>query len=266
VTDPKIARETTGTTGRGEPAPAMLELADGRRLAFHHHAGRTPGVLFCGGFTSDMTGTKARALETRCLAAGRSVTRFDYTGHGASSGRFADGTIGAWADDARQILDRVTAGTQIVVGSSMGGWIMLLLALARPARVAGLVGIAAAPDFTEDLIRARAGPAELAALERYGCWMQPSAYGDPPHPITRALLEDGRQHLVLRAPIGIRCPVHLLHGQQDPDVPYETSLRLAERLESDQVTIELIKAGDHRLSRDADIERLWAAVERLAGD
>lgn len=244
--------------------PGALALAGGGRLAFHHTGGRTPGVLFCGGFTSDMTGTKALALETHCRAVGRAYTRFDYRGHGASSGRFADGAIGDWADDAMAIIDRVTAGPLIVVGSSMGGWIMLLLALARPERVAGLIGIAAAPDFTEDLLLAGATAEQRRALDEQGYWLQPSAYGDAPYPVTRRLLEDGRDHLLLRGPIPIRCPVHLLHGQQDPDVPWQTSLRLAEQLESDDVTIELIKCGDHRLSRPPDLARITAAVERLA--
>jgi pimeloyl-ACP methyl ester carboxylesterase len=248
----------------GDGAATILEPGDGRRLAYHHGPGRAPGVLFCGGFTSDMTGTKALALAAHCRTAGRAYTRFDYTGHGASSGRFEDGTIGAWAEDALAIVDRVTQGPLALVGSSMGGWIMLLVALARPERVAGLIGIAAAPDFTEDLLLAGATPERRRALAEQDFWLQPSAYGEQPYPVTRALLEDGRRHLVLRAPIPIHCPVHLLHGLRDPDVPWQTSLRLAERLESDQVTIELIKAGDHRLSTAPDLARITAAVDRLA--
>ena len=247
-----------------ERAPALLELPDGRRLACRHTPGALPGVLFCGGFASDMTGTKATALEAHCRAAGRAFTRFDYTGHGASSGRFAEGTIGAWLEDAVAIVDRVTAGPVIVVGSSMGGWIMLLVALARPERVAGLVGIAAAPDFTEDLLLARASPQQRRQLAEQGFWLEPSGYGAEPYPVTRALIEDGRRRLLLRAPIPIACPVHLLHGQRDPDVPWQTSLRLAERLACEEVTIELIKAGDHRLSTPRDLARLCAAVDGLA--
>jgi pimeloyl-ACP methyl ester carboxylesterase len=243
--------------------PGFLELARGRRLAYRRLPGTAPGVLFCGGYTSDMTGTKATALERFCREQGRAYTRFDYSGHGASSGDFADGTIGEWAEDAQAILDRATAGPMVVVGSSMGGWIMLLLALARPERVRGLVGIAAAPDFTEDLLLPQATPAERRALAEQGYWMQPSAYGEP-YPVTRRLIEEARAHLVLRGPIPIRCPVHLLHGQRDPDVPWQTALRLAERLESDGVTTELIKAGDHRLSTAPDLARITAAIERLA--
>jgi pimeloyl-ACP methyl ester carboxylesterase len=243
--------------------PSFLDLPSGGRLAYHHIAGGAPGVLFCGGFTSDMTGTKAIALERFCAGEGRAFTRFDYRGHGASSGRFEDGTIGAWAEDALAIVDRVTGGPLIVVGSSMGGWIALLTALARPERVHGLVGIAAAPDFTEDLLLAEATPEQRRALAERGFWMQPSAYGDQPYPVTRALIEDGRRHLLLRAPIPIRCPAHLLHGMADADVPWRTSLRLAERLQAEDVTLELIKAGDHRLSTERDIARIQAAIRRL---
>ena len=245
--------------------PAFLALADGRRLAFRQVPGKAPGVLFCGGYTSDMTGTKATALEASCRERGRAYARFDYSGHGVSSGDFAEGTIGDWAGDALAVLDRAAAGATVVVGSSMGGWIMLLLALARPERVCGLVGIAAAPDFTEDLLLPQATLEQRRALADQGYWMQPSPYGEP-YPVTRRLLEEARAHLMLRGPIPIGCPVHLLHGQRDPDVPWGTALRLAERLQSDEVTIELIKAGDHRLSSERDLARIKAAIERLAED
>jgi pimeloyl-ACP methyl ester carboxylesterase len=244
--------------------PSFLPLAHGRRLAYRHSPGKRPGVLFCGGYTSDMTGTKALALEAFCRAQGRAFTRFDYAGHGASSGDFADGTIGAWAEDALAIVDRVTEGSVLVVGSSMGGWIMLLLALARPQRVAGLIGVAAAPDFTEDLLLARATAEQRRVLAEDGYWMQPSAYGGDPYPVTRRFIDEARQHLLLRSPIPITCPVHLLHGQRDLDVPWQTALRLAERLASDDVTIELVKAGDHRLSSAPDLARIRAAIQRLA--
>jgi pimeloyl-ACP methyl ester carboxylesterase len=244
--------------------PSFLQLRRERRLGYQHTPGESPGVLFCGGYTSDMTGTKAIALEAFCREHGRAFTRFDYSGHGASSGDFADGTIGAWAEDALAVLDRVMKGPVLVVGSSMGGWIMLLIALARPERVRGLIGIAAAPDFTEDLLLPQATPEQRRALADRGYWLQPSAYGGEPYPVTRRLLEEARAHLVLRNPIPIRCPVHLLHGQRDPDVPWQTALRLAERLESEEVILELIKAGDHRLSTARDLARITAAIERLA--
>jgi pimeloyl-ACP methyl ester carboxylesterase len=246
------------------PEPRFLEIAPDRRLAWHRVAGRNPAVLFCGGFTSDMTGTKALALEGWCRADGRAYVRFDYSGHGRSDGRFEDGTIGAWAEDALAVVDRVApSGPLIVVGSSMGGWIMLLTALARPERVHGLLGIAAAPDFTEDLLLADATEVQRRDLERQGFWLQPSAYGSP-YLVTAALIEDGRSHLLLRAPIAIDCPVHLLHGQRDADVPWQTALRLAERLRSEDVTVELVKAGDHRLSTEADLARITAALARLS--
>ncbi len=241
----------------------MLDLGDGRRLAYVHHAGSLPGVMFCGGFKSDMTGSKALALERACINAGRSFTRFDYTGHGASSGDFEEGTIGAWTGDALAIIDRVTTGPLVLVGSSMGGWIMMLAALARPERVKGLVGIAAGPDFTEDLMWARGTAAQKAELMAKGRWVRPSVYGEEPYVITRRLIEEGRDHLLLRAPIDITCPVHLLHGQRDPDVLWETSLRLAEKLRSDDVTVELIKNGDHRLSTSANIARILNATFRI---
>jgi pimeloyl-ACP methyl ester carboxylesterase len=247
-----------------DPQPDFLALADGRRLAYHHQAGAAPGVLFCGGFRSDMTGQKATTLAVFCERQGLAYTRFDYTGHGASSGEFAAGTIGAWTADALAIVDQVTAGPLLVVGSSMGGWIMLLLALARPERVAGLVGIAPGPDFTEELIWQQATDEQRRVVMAEGQWWLRSTYDGSRYTITRALIEDGRKHLLLGGPIAITCPVHLLHGQRDPDVPWQTSLRLAERLASENVTIELIKAGDHRLSTPADLERLCAAVARLA--
>ena len=171
--------------------PRFLRLSDGRRLAFELVSGKCPGVLFCGGYTSDMTGTKARALEAFCRAQSRAFTRFDYSGHGASSGDFADGTIGAVGEDALAIVDRATAGPLLVVGSSMGGWIMLLVALARPERIAALIGVAAAPDFTADLLLPQATPEQRRALADQGHWMQPSAYGGDPYPVTHRLHPGG---------------------------------------------------------------------------
>lgn len=240
-----------------------LDLGGGRRLAYVHHPGRTPGVLFCGGFKSDMTGAKALALENFFTRGGWAFTRFDYTGHGASSGDFEDGTIGAWTDDAIAIIDNVSNGPLTLVGSSMGGWIMVLAALARPERVKGLVGIAAGPDFTEDLMWAGADAVQRDVLMRDGRWVQPSTYSSDPYVITRKLIEEGREHLVLRSPIPFDGPVHLLHGQADPDVPWQTSLRLAEALRSENVTVELIKSGDHRLSSPEHIARITSGTQRV---
>lgn len=243
-----------------EPRPGILSR-NGATIAYRRIDGATPGVVFLGGFMSDMQGTKALALERHCRAAGRAFLRFDYQGHGESSGKFADGTIGIWTDDALAALDRRTFGRQILVGSSMGGWIMLLAALARPDRVAGLVGVAAAPDFTEDLLWERLGDAGREELAVKGSCMMPG--GD--EPVTMKLVEDGRKRLLLRRPIPLRCPVRLLHGMRDEDVPWTTSVRLAERLLSDDARVVLVKDGDHRLSRDGDIDCLTGAIDELAG-
>lgn len=234
------------------------------RIAYHRSEGKSPGVLFLGGFMSDMTGIKATTLEGHCLETGRAFLRFDYSGHGQSDGRFEDGTIGSWLDDALAVLDELTGGPQILVGSSMGGWIAHLLARSRPERVCALIGVAAAPDFTEDLLEQGFDPATRAKLEREGVVYLPSDYGDRPYPITRALIEDGRRHLLLRAPIPVHCPVQLIQGMRDPDVPWQVALRLAERLESETVAVTLIKDGDHRLSRPEDLARLCAAVDAMA--
>jgi pimeloyl-ACP methyl ester carboxylesterase len=242
---------------------ARLDRADGGYLAYHRIEGRSPGVVFLGGFMSDMTGTKALALETHCRAIGRAYVRFDYRGHGGSSGRFEDGTIGAWTDDALAVLDGLTTGPQVLVGSSMGGWIMLLVALARPERVAGLVGVAAAPDFTEDLMWAAYDEPTRRRLMAEGSIAEPSAYAEAPYRITHALIEDGRHHVLLRGAISLRCRVRLVHGMADPDVPWRTALRLTERLQSPDVVMTLVKDGDHRLSREEDLARLGAIVDEL---
>jgi pimeloyl-ACP methyl ester carboxylesterase len=245
-----------------------LIRANGARISYRRVAAqpgdRRPGLVFLSGFASDMAGTKGTALEVWARGRGQACLRFDYSGHGLSSGAFRDGTIGCWCDDALAALDELTAGPQILVGSSMGGWIMVLAALARPRRVAGLVGIAAAPDFTEELMWAQMDNATRARLLQEGVIMQPSQYQDAPLEIARALIEDGRQDLVLRGSIATRCPVRLLHGLADTDVPWQTSVRLAERLGGTDVTLTLIKDGDHRLSREEDLRRIFGAVEELS--
>ncbi|MEI8394162.1 MAG: alpha/beta hydrolase [Rhodospirillaceae bacterium] len=233
-------------------------------IAFHRSEGRGPGIIFCGGFQSDMTGTKALALEAAARAAGRAFVRFDYQGHGASSGSFTDGTIGQWAEDARQVLDKATEGPQILVGSSMGAWIMLLLALSRPERVAGMVGIASAPDFTEDLIWGTLNPEQRITLLDTGKIALGSDYSADSDPITLALIDEARRHLVLRGPLPFTGPVRLLHGMCDVDVPWVTSVRLVERLSSPDVRLTLIKDGDHRLSRDQDLALICRTVEKMA--
>ena len=245
------------------PPPSMLRRPGHETIAYRAMEGAQPGVMFLGGFMSDMTGTKASALEAHCRRMGRACVRFDYTGHGASGGAFRDGTIGAWRDDALAVLDGVIRGPQVLVGSSMGGWIMLLAALAWPDRVAGLVGVAAAPDFTEDLIWSVLDADTRRALAETGVIERPCDYGDDPYPITMRLIEEARSHLLLRTAIPLTCPIHLLQGMADEDVPWRTALRIAELVESESVVVELVKDGDHRLSRDADLARLCAAIDAI---
>lgn len=220
--------------------------------------------MFLCGFRSDMTGAKASFLDSHCAARGLGFLRFDYSGHGQSSGDFTHGTIGRWAEEATEVIDRAGDGPLVLVGSSMGGWIMLLAALARPARIAGLIGIAPAPDFTERLIWNALPDADRSAMTTRGRLEVPSQYADTPTILTRDLIEEGRRHLLLSAPIGLRCPVRLLHGMADPDVPHGLSLELADRLASDDVRVTLIKDGDHRLSRPQDLALLEQAVDELA--
>ncbi len=243
--------------------PGILTRGDGATIAYHKIEGDAPGVIFLGGFKSDMTGTKATTLEAFCRDRGRAFLRFDYFGHGQSSGPFTDGTIGRWAADTLAVLDELTDGPQVLVGSSMGGWLMLLAALARPGRVAGLLGIAAAPDFTEKLMWQHFSPAVRAELEQDGIHYQPSDYEDGPYAITLALIEDGRRHQVLGRPIAVHCPVRLIHGMKDDAVPWEHAALLSEALLSEHVTLALIKNGDHRLSRQGDLDRMCRTLDRL---
>jgi len=243
--------------------PRRLDRGNGLSIAYHRLPGKSPGVVFLGGFMSDMTGSKATALEAWAAARGHAFLRFDYQGHGASDGRFEDGTIGLWAADALAALDGLTEGPHILVGSSMGGWIALLCARARAARVAALVGIAAAPDFTEDLIWRRLGDSDRETMMRVGVLHQPSAYADQPYAITRALIEDGRTHLLLGAPIAFDGPVRLLHGMRDPDVPWQRSTELADRLTAPDLRLILVKDGDHRLARPQDLALLTRTLDDL---
>ena len=247
----------------GSETAAILSRPGGATIAYRRLDGGEPGVMFLGGFRSDMTGTKATALEAACREAGRAFVRFDYSGHGQSSGDFLDGTIGSWRDDAVAVLDEVARGPQVLVGSSMGGWIMALAALARPGRVAGLVGIAAAPDFTEDLMWNRYGEDVRGELREKGVLYVASDYDDEDYPISYRLIEEGRRHLLLHRPIAIHCPVRLLHGRKDADVPWMTASRFARQLLSGDVRVFLVADGDHRLSRDQDLARLRALVDDL---
>ena len=240
-----------------------LQRPDGNSVAYAKTAGAVPAVVFLGGFRSDMTGTKAMALEEWAQRTGRAFLRFDYLGHGQSSGRFEDGTIGRWLDDSLAVLDHLTTGPLVLVGSSMGGWLSLLVARARPQRLAGLVLIAAAPDFTERMLLKGLSAEDRMALERDGRLERPSQYSPEPSVFTWKLIEEGRNHLLLDKKLVLPCPVRLLHGQSDPDVPWEYSLQIGQHLEAPEVITTLIKGGDHRLSTPADIARLIATVEEF---
>lgn len=241
-----------------------LQRPDGNSVAYAKTAGTSPTVVFLGGFRSDMTGTKAVALEDWAQRTGRAFLRFDYLGHGQSSGRFEDGTIGRWLDDSLAAIDQLTTGPLVLVGSSMGGWLSLLVARARPQRLVGLVLIAAAPDFTERMLLKGLSAQDRIALERDGRLERPSQYSPEPSVFTWKLIEEGRNHLLLDKKLTLPCRVRLLHGQSDPDVPWDYSLQISAHLEAPEVITTLIKGGDHRLSTPADIARLIATVEDLA--
>jgi pimeloyl-ACP methyl ester carboxylesterase len=254
------AERTSYPMSAPDTIPQWLERPDGNRVAYHARPGKGPGVVFLGGYASDMTGTKAMYLDSWCQKAGRAYLRLDYLGHGQSTGTFEEGTLGRWADDALAAIDALTQGPQILVGSSMGGWIMLLAALARPERVAGLVGIAAAPDFSQDIWWG------MSAEQQDAMVAQGKAMLDEGHgafTVTHAFIEDGRRHLVMRAPMKIDVPVRLLQGMQDTAVPWPTAQAIADRLAAEDVVVTLIKDGDHRLSRDQDLARLGATLEEL---
>ena len=240
-----------------------LQRPDGNSVAYAKTAGTSPTVVFLGGFRSDMTGTKAVALEDWAQRTGRAFLRFDYLGHGQSSGRFEDGTIGRWLDDSLAAIDQLTTGPLVLVGSSMGGWLSLLVARARPQRLVGLVLIAAAPDFTERMLLKGLSAQDRIALERDGRLERPSQYSPEPSVFTWKLIEEGRNHLLLDKKLTLPCRVRLLHGQSDPDVPWDYSLQIARHLEAPEVITTFIKGGDHRLSTPSDIARLIATVEEL---
>jgi pimeloyl-ACP methyl ester carboxylesterase len=237
-----------------------------RRIAVRSRPGAAPGLFWLGGFKSDMRGTKAEALDLWARDHGRAMTRFDYSGHGESGGSFTDGTIGRWLEEGLAVFDACCRGPQIVIGSSMGGWLALLLALelaqrgARDPGVASLVLVAPAVDFTEELMWKRFPPEVKREIEDTGVWARPSQYSDQPYPITRGLIEEGRRHLLLDGMIQTGCPVRILQGVQDPDVPWQHAVELTSRFARDDVVLTLVKDGDHRLSRPEDIERLIAAV------
>jgi pimeloyl-ACP methyl ester carboxylesterase len=260
----------TSSAATGQP-PTFIELGQGsasRHIAVRARAGGSPGLFWLGGFKSDMMGTKAVALDAWAAERHRACVRFDYSGHGESGGDFIDGTIGRWLEESVAVFEQFCAGPQVVVGSSMGGWMALLLAreLARRqatgASLAGLVLIAPAPDFTEELMWKGFSPQARQEIETRGVWLRPSEYGEP-YPITRALIEEGRRHLLLGSAIEVGCPVRILQGAQDPDVPWRHAFALAHRLPADDVVLTMIQDGDHRLSRPQDIARIIAAVAEM---
>jgi pimeloyl-ACP methyl ester carboxylesterase len=252
------------------------EGVDARRIAYRlrpalEKGQKSPGLVWLCGFKSDMASLKASALDDWAAQAGRALLRFDYSGHGASEGAFEAGTIGCWLEETLAVIDTLSDGPQIIIGSSMGGWLALLCARALAARgenhrLAGLVLIAPAVDFTEALIW-QCLPAEARRkIEVDGAWLRPSAYSPEPYVITRQLIEEGRRHLLLDGTIRTHCPVHILQGMQDDDVPWRHALTLVEHLAGDPVTLTLIKDAGHRLSRPADLARLKAAIEQFGGD
>lgn len=273
--------------------PAFIDVGEGnghRRIAVRARAGSSPGstsgapgstssapgLIWLGGFKSDMQGTKALALDEWAAAKGRACVRFDYSGHGESGGAFIDGTIGRWLEESVAVFEQFCRGPQVVIGSSMGGWMALLLAReiakrasgavspANRASLAGLVLIAPAPDFTEQLMWNGFSPDIREEILTKGVWMRPSEYGDgTPYPITRALIEEGRNHLLLGSAIDVGCPVRILQGAQDPDVPWQHAFALAHRLPAEDVVMTMIQDGDHRLSRPQDIARILAAVAEI---
>ena len=253
--------------------PAFIEVGEGnsrRRIAVRAREGRSPGLFWLGGFNSDMRGTKALALDAWAAAHGRACVRFDYSGHGESGGAFIDGTIGRWLEESVAVFEQFCRGPQVAIGSSMGGWMALLLARAiarreaKQATLAGLVLIAPAPDFTEQLMWNGFSDEIREEITTRGVWMRPSEYGDgTPYPITRALIEEGRNHLLLGSAIEVGCPVRILQGAQDPDVPWQHAFALAHRLPAEDVVLTMIQDGDHRLSRPQDIARIMAAVAEI---
>lgn len=252
------------------PAPDFLDLPGGRRIAYHSLPGRSdaaaPGVAFLGGFRSDMTGTKAVALERWAAARGRAFLRFDYTGHGASSGDFLDGCIGDWAQDAAETIEALTEGPVILVGSSMGGWISLLIARASAedgGRVAGLATIAAAPDFTADSMEPAFSDAQRREMAETGRIALPSEYSDEPYVITRRLIEDGRNRLVLRAPLRLPVPVRMMQGTADRDVPMDRALKLLAHIESPDLRLNLVEGADHRFSGPRELTILAETMDEI---
>lgn len=244
--------------------PKFIIGDNNRKIAYHKLEGNGPAVIFCGGYMSDMEGTKACFLEQACRELGLSYVRFDYSGHGSSSEDFVDGTIGKWKEDALAVVDQLTDGPLIIVGSSMGGWIGLLVSLARKQRIKAFIGIAAAPDFTRELMWDNYNDDIRETLKRDGIFLEPSNYSDEPYKVTYALIQDGEKNILLDKDIDLECSVRLFHGLQDKDVPSDYSARIAEKVKSEDVILCYNKSGDHSLSSNADLQRLKAALVELS--
>ncbi len=242
---------------------SYLHLEDDQRLAYIKKDGRSPGVIFVHGFRSDMNGTKAQFLEQVCLAENRQMTRFDCFGHGQSSGGFEQGTISQWVKNVTDILTHLTQGPQILIGSSMGAWLALRAAALYPSRIAGIITLAAAPDFTEELFWPSLNDIQRQSLEREGICYVKSNESDSSYPITRELIEDGRKHLILTSSLSLDCPVTLIHGMEDHDVPYHYSIKLAHIITSNNISITLRKKSDHRLSSLEDLTVLGSHLRHM---
>ncbi len=244
-------------------APSFFTTSQGRKIAYHQTRGKGPGVVFLHGFKSDMEGSKVLYLQDWVAKTGRNFLRFDYSGHGQSGGDFLDGAIGDWFEDAQAAISTLTDGPQVLVGSSMGGWISLLCARAMPERIAGMVGIAAAPDFTEDSMWAEATAAQRDELLAKGRIELPSDYDDSPYIITRRLIDEGRSRLVLRSPLPLPFPVRLLQGTADTDVPPSVAQRLLDHADCDDIRLTLVKGADHRFSTPECLDLITTTVTEV---
>lgn len=246
-------------------SPNVIMTKNGTKIAYHKLEGRSPGIIFLGGFMSDMTGTKASFFEEFCREQGRAYIRFDYSGHGVSSGKFEEGTISTWTEDTLEVIDQLSRDQQILIGSSMGGWVMVLAALQRKARIVGLMGIAAAPDFVESLIWNKLTAQQKDEIQTKGICYIPAEGYDKPYPITKKFIEDGRQQTILNKPIDLLCPIRLVHGVDDTEVPWEFSQKLMNACISNNATLTLLKKGDHRLSKPHELDILGNTLNALLG-
>jgi len=243
-------------------SPSILKKKDDRYLAYHKLEGKTPGIIFLSGFRADMNGSKAVFFEQFCRERGLAYVRFDYSGHGVSSGKFEEGSISQWTEDALDIIDNLSSEQQILVGSSMGGWIMTRVAMQRKERIAGLMGIAAAPDFVESMIQERLTQEQRKDLETKGvCYLTPEGYD--PYPLTQKMIEDSKRCTILNTPIDLHCPMRFVHGLNDTDVPWQSSEALMKHCQTTLATLTLVKGGEHSLSKEVELEILANHLDGL---